>query len=422
MVSGFLLVRHLLLVSGCAARGFIMAQNSNATVSSEPLPYWRLSGFYFIYFAKLGTLLPYWSLYLQFRGFSPLEIGQLMSLLMATKIIGPNFWGWVADRTGQALWVLRAGVIAMTVSFLGVFWAEEFWRMAFVMMMFSFFWNAVLPQLEAIAFKFLGTDTHRYSMIRLWGSVGFVVMVLLGGWLVERFGVENLPHWIFIIMVLTALSAFCLPHVGSRRPGTSSLPVAKAFLEQARSPDVLMLLGVCVLMQFSHGPYYTFYTLLMERQGISPATIGWLWTFGVMAEVLLFALIPRWFRGVSAYWFIFVSLLLAGLRWTLTAWYPDQFGLMAVIQVLHAATYGAFHVGVITMIQARFSGSASQGQALYSSVTYGVGGALGALIAGMMWKHVSLEAAFLLGAAAALLGALLCLMVLQKTDFRQVKI
>ncbi|NNF97645.1 MAG: MFS transporter, partial [Halobacteria archaeon] len=62
------------------------------------MPYWRLSGFYFFYFASLGALLPYWGLYLKSQGYDITAIGDLMAIIMATKIISPNIWGWIADH------------------------------------------------------------------------------------------------------------------------------------------------------------------------------------------------------------------------------------------------------------------------------------------------------------------------------------
>ncbi|MGD8313039.1 MAG: MFS transporter, partial [Gammaproteobacteria bacterium] len=135
--------------------------------------YWRLSGFYLFYFASLGGLIPYWSLYLKALDFSIAEIGELVAILMATKIVAPNVWGWIADHTGHRMMIVRMASLLATIAFAGVFLAHGFWWLALVMTVFSFFWNAALPQFEATTMNHLGMRTHRYSSIRLWGSVGF---------------------------------------------------------------------------------------------------------------------------------------------------------------------------------------------------------------------------------------------------------
>jgi len=145
------------------------------------MPYWRLSGFYFFYFASLGALLPYWGLYLKSLGYDITAIGNVMAIIMATKIISPNIWGWIADHTGRRMAIVRLGSLCAALAFGGVFFQDGFIWLAIVMMLFSFFWNAALPQFEATTFYYLGDHTHRYSSIRLWGSVGFIAALWVLG-------------------------------------------------------------------------------------------------------------------------------------------------------------------------------------------------------------------------------------------------
>ena len=156
--------------------------------------YWRLSGFYFFYFASLGALVPYWGLYLKSLGFSAVEIGELIAIIMATKIIAPNIWGWIADHTGQRMSIVRLASLLSAVTFAGVFLASGYWWLALIMSLFSFFWNAALPQFEAITLNHLGTDSHRYSVIRLWGSIGFIIAVAGLGMFFENAGTGRLPE------------------------------------------------------------------------------------------------------------------------------------------------------------------------------------------------------------------------------------
>ena len=95
--------------------------------------YWRLSGFYLFYFASLGALVPFWSLYLKSLDFSMTQIGQLIAILMATKIVAPNLWGWIADHTGHRMQIVRIASLLATVAFAGVFLGSSFWWLALVL-------------------------------------------------------------------------------------------------------------------------------------------------------------------------------------------------------------------------------------------------------------------------------------------------
>ena len=156
--------------------------------------YVRLSGFYLVYFAILGVLLPYWGLYLLALGFDPARIGELMAIPQATKLVAPTLWGWLADRSGQRLRIVRGACLAAVVLFAGVYAVGgSYAGLMLVMLGFSFFWNAALPQFEVITLNHLGAEIHRYSRVRLWGSVGFIVAAVGVGFLVERWGVGLVP-------------------------------------------------------------------------------------------------------------------------------------------------------------------------------------------------------------------------------------
>ena len=182
-----------------------------ASLPSRPVPYWRISGFYLFYFASLGVIVPYWSLYLQSLAFDARAIGELMAVIMATKIIAPYLWSWVADHTGQSMRIIRIGSVFAAISFAGVFLDSSFWWLALIMALFSFFWNAALPQFEANTMNHLGKDTHHYSVIRLWGSLGFVVSVVVLGQVLDLTGYGLVPGVVFVIFIGIAVFSFIVP-------------------------------------------------------------------------------------------------------------------------------------------------------------------------------------------------------------------
>lgn len=368
------------------------------------MPYWRLSSFYFFYFALLGALVPYWGLFLQNRGFDAVAIGQLMAILMATKIVAPNLWGWLGDHLGHRMAIIRFASLASLLVFTGMFFAHGFWPIALVMAFYSFFWNASLPQFEVVTFNYLKERVARYARIRLWGSVGFIVTVILLGILVDRQGTEVVLPALLLIFVGIWLSSLTVSD-----PSPQVLQGEQpSLLSVLRRPAILAFFAAVFLMQMSHGPYYAFYSIYMEEQGYSKTLIGQLWALGVVAEVALFVVMHRLLQCWGARRVLVASLVLAGLRWYLIGFYPDVLGLLLLAQLLHAATFGTFHASAIHLVHHYFPGGLQgRGQALYSSLSFGAGGALGSLGSGFAWETLGPAFSFSLASASALLGAVI---------------
>lgn len=369
--------------------------------------YWRLSGFYFFYFASLGALIPYWSLYLKDKGFSVREIGELMALILLTKIIAPNIWGWIADHTGKRMLIVRIGSLLAALIFATIFLTTSYWWIALVMLSFSFFWNAALPQFEVTTLHHLDTQPHRYSSIRLWGSVGFIISVASLGYVLQHYSITLLPLSIFILMLGILLMSFIVPE---RAAG--HLPVSHVKLKQIiLRPEVLALIVVCFLSQASHGAYYTFYTLYMEDYGYSRSVIGQLWALGVVVEVLVFLIMHRLVPIFGLRKLFLITFILTALRWALIATFADNLVIMLLAQTLHAASFGVFHAVAIQLFHHHFSGKhAGKGQAIYSSVSFGAGGAFGTYLSGILWESSSPESSFWLSAS---MGAIAFFVVLR---------
>lgn len=346
------------------------------------VPYWRLSQYYLLYFGLLGALVPYWALYLKSIGFSSAEIGGLMSVIMLTKLVAPYLWGWVADRSGRRMGVVRVTSALAGLAFAGAFWATDYWWLGLVMLAFSFFWNAGLPQFEANTFNHLGTQAHRYSHIRIWGSVGFIIAVVGLGFLLERVDEFWLLPVLMSLFVALWLSTLLVPERGN---GQETVTAGSIWPVLAQ-PAVIALFGVCFLMQASHGPYYSFYSIYLEEAGYGRGLIGQLWALGVIAEVIVFLFTHRLVRRFGLRRLLIGALALAGMRWLMVAAFVESLPLLAAAQTLHAASFGIYHAAAIQLVHRAFPGTLQgRGQALYSSLSFGAGGSLGIFLAGRGW-------------------------------------
>ena len=357
----------------------------------------RLSGLYFFYFASVGAFLPFWGLYLEHLAFTPAQIGVLMAVILGTRIVAPVMWGWLADHTGKRLRIIRTATLLATVFFSATLVVTGYGWMLLVLTAFSFFWNAALPQFEAATLDHLGDGVHRYSRIRLWGSVGFIVTVALLGPILDRYGVEWLPIIALALLALVWLNTLLIQNQQGRSSEAASLGNA------LRQPDVFALLFACFLLQASHGAYYAFFSIYMKNFGYTRSTIGWLWALGSAAEIGVFVMMSRWLPRFGARRLLLIATALAALRWTMIATLAYSWPAMLVAQCLHAASFGLYHAAAIHLVYERFPGRLQgRGQALYSSVSFGLGGALGSLISGYVWIAASPQWAF---GAAALLAA-----------------
>ena len=368
----------------------------------QSLPYWRLSAFYFFFFAVLGVLAPYWGPYLAAQGYSAVQIGQLIAILHATKVIAPNVWGWIADYAGHRMAVVRLGALAALLSFSGVLVATGFWWLALVMALFSFFWNAALPQFEANTMNHLGASAHRYSRVRLWGSVGFIIAVFAFGELIERFGMDLLPGALLFLFAGLWLSAQLAPQAPMRVSRDHGEPILAVCLR----PAVLGFFLACFLLQASHGPYFAFFSIHLGEHGYGGSAIGGLWALGVLAEIVLFLVMHRLLPVFGPRALMTVALLLSALRWVLIGALADNLPVLLFAQVLHAASFGVYHAVGISMINHYFVGrNQGRGQALYSSITFGAGVAAGSLVAGLLWDSIGGAGTFYVAAASAALAA-----------------
>jgi len=366
--------------------------------------YWRLSSFYFFYFAALGTLWPYWGPYLKTLGFSEVEIGELVAIIMVTKVVAPYLWGWIADRSGQRMRIVRLASFIATISFAGIFFGHGYTWMVLIMSVYSFFWNAALPQFEATTMTHLGERSQHYSSIRLWGSIGFIAAVASLGPIISTYGIGIIP-WIFIgLLAAIWLASLWVPEKVAGHLSLGHEPIGSVLCQ----PAVIGLFIVCFLLQASHGPYYTFYSIYLQEHDYSFNTIGGLWALGVMAEVAVFLYMYRLLPRYGERTLMVASLLLTTLRWLMIAYGVTHPVVLVLAQLLHAASFGVYHAVAISLIHRYFIGRhQGRGQALYSGLSFGAGGACGSLLSGYLWVDLGADLTFVIAAFMSLVAVLI---------------
>jgi PPP family 3-phenylpropionic acid transporter len=365
----------------------------------------RLAAYYFTYFAYAGAMLPYFALYLESLGLGAPQIALVLAMPQVARIVAPAFWGWVADRAQWHRAIVVLSGAALVIGYGALFWIDDAQGIAAVMLVLSVASAGAMPIVEALALSALGAQTGRYGPVRLWGSVSFILGVLFTGLWLDRAPPGSLLVIIWLL-ALGALAAACgLPARPLRAEPAADAPRFWAVLRQ---PQVLALLGACFCMAMAHGALYAFYSIHLSHAGYSKLAIGALWTLGVLAEIVVFLALPRLLRRFSLRRLLLGSFLAAGLRFVVIGWAVDWVLLLAAAQLLHAATFGVYHAASVAMIHREFAGvQQARGQALYSSISYGAGGAAGTLLAGWSWVALGAGWTFTISSLAGLVGAVL---------------
>ncbi len=360
----------------------------------------RLASFYFAWFAYAGIGLAFLPVYFAARGLSAGEIAFLVALPHVARTFAPAAWGWLADASGRRRAIVVFSCAASAIGFALMPWIGSVAALAVLVGAMSVLSASAVPLVEAITFASLAGQAGRYGPIRLWGSVGFILATLGGGVWLDYRPAQSLPHLLVVLALAALVIALALP--SSVGPRARAAPAASALL--ADGAVELLAAGFC--MAAAHGTLYTFFTLYLERAGHSGLVIGMLWTIGVLAEILVFLFLPALFRRFTLSSILLASLACAIARFIAIGWLPPSLWMLIPAQLLHAATFGAFHAASVAAVHRVFPESAqARGQTLFSSLAYGAGGAAGALVAGWSWQAAGPAIAFSASAAAALAGA-----------------
>ncbi|MCU0975254.1 MAG: MFS transporter [Steroidobacteraceae bacterium] len=370
----------------------------------------RLAAGFFWYFAALGLFVPYWPVYLDARGFDALQIGILMSVFAALRIVGAPAYAHWADTSGRPLALLRMAAASCLACALAFPWLESLVAVALVLALYSALWNGIVSVYDAHVLEALGAESGRYGSLRLWGSVGFIATSVAAGAALTGERLVAMPWLLAALIGCTWLALAGLGAGAGGGPRREAAPLGPAL----RDRRVLAFLLVSFLMLLSHGAYYSFLSLYLGQHGYSRLAIGLLWAWAVAAEIAVFLLGRQLLARFSLQGLVVAAVAATTLRWLLIAAFPGQLAVMLVAQAGHMASFGLFHLCAVEVARRLFpSGAAARAQALHSSIGFGLGGTVGALVAGWTWERFGPSMAFYVAAAAAALATLVAVLGLR---------
>ena len=371
------------------------------SAATRPAQSLNFALFFFAYYGYVGVFSPYASLYFADRGLSATKIGILMSLMQVMRIFGPNVWGWVADQSRRRVLVLRLTSVAAALTFCGMFVGQSFMFFFALMVTVNLFTSAQGPISEALMLSSMRGDLTHYGRVRLWGSVGFIVLVTLSGYALDWQGIELMP-WIALLMLVMVTSVTFSLH---EEPATQHAQPSNSVRELLSRKSVLSFFASTFLMIAAHSSLYVYYSLYLSDMGYSKSVIGLMWSLGVIAEILFFFYQAPLFRRFGVRKLMLFSLAIAVIRFLMIGWGAQSLAVLLVAQVLHAATFGVHHSASVATLQRWFAGPLqARGQALYISISYGLGGTVGGLLLSACWDTFGARWVYVLAAIMSFLG------------------
>ncbi|WP_340680934.1 MFS transporter [Paraglaciecola sp.] len=372
---------------------------------------------YLCYFGQIGVLIPYLGVFLDARGFSSADIGQLMAFITLSRIVGPYLWALLADKSGKNLRTLQLGCLLSLATISLVMLVNGFWALTLAIGLMMMFNTAILPQIEVLTMSCVQGNSTRYGRIRLWGSIGYIVLTILTGMMIDIFSAE--APVIITVVVLALLFIGSLFLVEPQRKIETEQSQTSIW-HKIKTPVFISFLLSALLLQMSFGPYYGFFALYARDLGYSGQATGWLIAVGVMVEVGIFIVAGGVIKRCGVKWILIVSMGLTSLRWALLATFAHNVYLLILSQMLHAFSFGMIHAASIHFIHQYFGKTfQSRGQAIYISVAFGIGGAIGNFAAGSLWAQgQGAELTFWLASTVAFCAAA-CLLPIASKDMNR---
>ncbi len=355
-------------------------------------------------------IAPYLGVFLDGRGLSSEDIGELIAIMTVARLIAPNLWATFADKSGKGLQIIRLGSAIALLSFLLLLIAEGFWAIAAALSLSIGFWTSIVPQLEQLTLNEMQGDSSRYSRVRLWGSIGFILMSVVCGFLIDFIGTDVVL--LCSIAMLASLFGVTLL-LSNGKPNQDAFEAKGSIWQKVTSKTFLVFIVAMLLLQMSFGPYYSFFALFLRDLGYSGQETGWLIALGVLSEVVIFLYAGKLLQKTGIKLALILCLFATAVRWMLLAQFSQVLVLLLLSQLLHALSFAFAHTAAIQFIHQYFGARyQSRGQALYVSISFGLGGAIGSFFAGKLWMQgAGAQETWLAASAVALLGAVMVLLM-----------
>jgi PPP family 3-phenylpropionic acid transporter len=369
-----------------------------------------LALYWFLYFAALGLFLPFFGLYLsETARLGATEVGTVVTMSPLVALVAPAAWGHVADAARSRVRVLAVATVGAAVSCAALAALDGFWQLAAGAALFALFSTAIIPLTVSITLAALGDDAiDRFGRIRVWGTVGFLVPVVLFPKLARALApsvglVVMFPLAAALIIASAAIAPF-LPD--DKRSATAAHPGRwREVVDRGhRDPFARVLVYLFASFLCLQGPMSLFPVYLRAR-GSGIETLGHMWILMLLVEIPLVAFSGAGLRRLGSRGLIAGGVAAGGIRWLVCGYFENPWAIEAA-QLLHGVTVAGIGIGASLYIEASVPpGFRATAQGLGSMAGAGVGSMLSNVVAGWLIDVAGATAPFRIGGAGAVLLA-----------------
>jgi len=324
-----------------------MPGESQIPIADAPTPRrfaTSLALFYGAVFTLIGAHLPFFPIWLRAIGIDASWIGVITAVPAVTRFTVLPLITSIAEKQGslRGAMIVTAAMTALGFALVGTQYQPVLVFLAYIAT--ACMWTPIVPLTDAYALRGVARYGLKYGPLRLWGSAAFVVGALACGLLVDVIAARNLIWVIAALAALGAAISLGLRPLDRPKAHPATLRGATALL---REPGFVVIILASALIQGSHAAYYSFASITWQLSGLGGLTIAGLWVLGVLAEIVVFALSPRFTVGPSA--LVVIGALCAVARWLITAQEPSV-AVLAVVQLAHGLTFGLTQLGTMGLL------------------------------------------------------------------------
>jgi PPP family 3-phenylpropionic acid transporter len=323
-------------------------------------PVARASAFYFAFLMTAAVSNPYLAIWLTSKGVSPAGIGIINAMPFLVMILLNQAVGRIADKAGDWRSTIVVGSVLAAVAPVALFFVDDFLGILVVWVLVIVPFQSIAPVVDAATIRLTRRVGADFSLVRVWGTLGFVAMTIVAGILLERFGGEAFVPLLIVAALLRAMLSLQLPlfrapaaTVEADAAGAGEPPVANPMiatrLRQVWRPWFLLPLIGVALLHGSHMMQMAFGALIWQQAGIPASLIGPLWAVGPAGEIVVMLFFARLARRFSARHLILAACLVAVLRWVGFALEPPLW-VLALLQLSHMVTFGLSYLGVVNFV------------------------------------------------------------------------
>ncbi|EOI3468684.1 3-phenylpropionate MFS transporter [Cronobacter turicensis] len=342
---------------------------------------------YFTYFFSYGIFLPFWSVWLAGVGVAPETIGLLLGSGLIARFLGSLLLAPRVKDPSRLVFALRLLAVLTLVFALGFWFGHQTAWLFVVLVGFNLFFSPLVPLTDALAATWQRQITMDYGRVRLWGSLAFVIGSALTGKLVSVYDYRAILALLSLgvasMLIGMLLKPSIMPQGEARHNEAAGWPVWRRLIAEN-----WRFLACVSLLQGAHAAYYGFSAIYWQSKGYSASVVGYLWSLGVVAEIVIFALSKRLFSRFGARDLLLLSGVLGIIRWGLMGW-TTVLPWLIVAQILHCGSFSICHLAAMRYIAAREGSEVIRLQSVYSAVAMGGGIAVMTVFAGFLYQHLA---------------------------------